>query len=246
MILIDLYNTQDGVLQCEILESRFQAMQNNYGFNPRKCNSVSTMSGCTEREMSKVIITLPTKIKYVEIFEQTFIGGFSCVNNRLAFDTQLLLPNLVDSEMTVKKDFNYKIAYNLKTADNQKAKKKVITKILKLDENNQYGHGMTESLPTGCIKNNSDLFWKTFNLLLESVSLEDRIGHLYIVDIEFDTKNASEKILAYNEIYPPIIEKQKVIDPCERSNYQLLEQFVMGERGPSSYKKSAKAHANLF
>ena len=139
--------------------------------------------------------------------------------------------------MTVKKDFNYKIAYNLKTADNQKTKKRVITKILKLDENNQYGHGMTKSLPTGCIKDNSDLSWKTFNLLLESVSLEDRIGHLYIVDIEFDTKNASEKILAYNEIYPPIIEKQKVIDPCERSTYQLLEQFVMGEKGPSSYKK---------
>ena len=81
---------------------------------------------------------------------------------------------------------------------------------------------------------------------MESVSLEDRISHLYIVDIELDTKNASEKILAYNEIYPPIIEKQKVIDPCERSTYQLLEQFVMGEKGPSSYKKSAKAHANLF
>ena len=144
--------------------------------------------------------------------------------------------------MTVKKDFNYKIAYNLKTADNQKAKKRVITKILKLDENNQYGHGMTKSLPTGCIKDNSDLSWKTFNPLLESVSLEDRIGHLYIIDIELDTKNASEKILAYNEIYPRIIEKEKVIDPCERSTYQLLEQFVTGEKGPSSHKKSAKAH----
>ena len=62
--------------------------------------------------------------------------------------------------MTVKKDFNYKIAYNLKTADNQKAKKRVITKILKLDENNQYGHGMTKSLPTSCIKDNSDLSWE--------------------------------------------------------------------------------------
>ena len=104
--LNDLYNTQDVILLCEILESRFQAMQNTYGFNPRKCNSASTMSVCIEREMSKVIITLPTKIKHVEIFEQTVIGGFSCVNNRLAFDTQLLLPNFVDSEMTVKKDFN--------------------------------------------------------------------------------------------------------------------------------------------
>ena len=69
--LNDLYNTQDVILLCEILESRFQAMQNTYGFNPRKCNSASTMRGCIEREMSKVIITLPTKIKHVEIFEQS-------------------------------------------------------------------------------------------------------------------------------------------------------------------------------
>ena len=131
--LNDLYNTQDLILLCEVLESRFQAMQNTYGFNPRKCNSASTMSGCIEREMSKVM-TLPTKIKHLEIFEQkTVIGGFSCINNRLAFNSQLLLPKFVDSKMAVKKDFNYKIAYNLKTADNQKAKKRVITKILKSD-----------------------------------------------------------------------------------------------------------------
>ena len=146
--LNDLYNTQDVILLTQILESRFQVMQNTYGFNPRKCNSASTMSGCIEPEMSKVIITLPTKIEHVEIFEQTVIGGFSCVNNRLAFDTQILLPNFLDSEMNVKKDFKYKIAYNLKI-DNQKSKKRIITKILKLDENNQYDHGMTKSLPTG-------------------------------------------------------------------------------------------------
>ena len=130
--------------------------------------------------------------------------------------------------------------------DNQKAKKRIITKILKLDDNNQYDHGMTKSLPTSCIKDNTDISWKTFNMLLESVSLEDKIGHLYIVDNEFDKKNATEKILAYNENYPPIIKKQKTIDPCERSTYQLLEQFVIGEKGPASYKKSDKVHANLF
>ena len=68
---------------------------------------------------------------------------------------------------------------------------------------------MTKSLPTGCIKNNSDFSWKTFNLLLESVRLEDRIGNIYIVDIEFDTKNTSEKILAYNEIYPLSLKNKK-------------------------------------
>ena len=123
------------------------------------------MSGCIECEVSKVIITLPTKIKHVEIFEQTVIGGSSCVNNRLVFETQLLLPNFLDSDMTVKKDFYYKIAYNLKI-DNQKVRKRVIAKILKLDENNQFGHGMTKSLPTGCIKDNLHISWKTFNILL--------------------------------------------------------------------------------
>ena len=36
-------------------------------------------------------------------------------------------------------------------------KKRVITKILKLDGNNQYGHGMTKPLPTDCMKDNNEL-----------------------------------------------------------------------------------------
>ena len=72
---------------------------------------------------------------------------------------------------------------------------------------------MTKPLPTGCIKDDNDISWETFNFLLESVSFEDKTGHLYIVDIEFDFKNATESEYAYNEIYPPIIEKQKTKDP---------------------------------
>ena len=71
---------------------------------------------------------------------------------------------------------------------------------------------MTKPLPTGCIKDDKDISWKTFNSLLETVSFEDKIGHLYIVDIEFDVKNATKREFAYNEIYPSIIEEQKVID----------------------------------
>ena len=48
--LIDLYNTEDVILLTEIIESRFEAMQTTYGFNPRRCNSASSMSGCIERE----------------------------------------------------------------------------------------------------------------------------------------------------------------------------------------------------
>ena len=74
--LNDLHNTQDVVLLTEIIESRFQANE-TYGFIPRKCNSASSMSGCIEREMSKIISAFPTKYKHVEFFEEIVIAGYS-------------------------------------------------------------------------------------------------------------------------------------------------------------------------
>ena len=106
---------------------------------------------------------------------------------------------------------------------------------------------MTKPLLTGCIKNDTDKSWKTFNYLLEKVSLDDKIGYLYVVDIEFDLTNATREQKVYNEIYPPMIEKQKVIDPCERSVYHLLEQYVEGEKDkPLAYRATAKACATML
>ena len=89
----DLYSTQDVIFLREIIENRFQLMHDKYSFNPRKCNSASSLSGSIERDLSKVIIALPTTNEIVDVFEQTLTGGFSCVNTRLAFDTEILLPN---------------------------------------------------------------------------------------------------------------------------------------------------------
>ena len=124
--LNDLYNSQDVILLTETIENCFQAMQNAYGFNLRKFNSASSMSGCIEREMSKIILALPTKYEHAEIFEQTVIGGFSSVNTRLTFDSQILLPNLdFKNDLNhnpMNKIFDYKIVYNLRMND-QKSKK---------------------------------------------------------------------------------------------------------------------------
>ena len=94
-------------------------MHDSYGFNPRKYNSASSMTSCTEREMSRIILSLPTKLEHLEIFEQTVTGGFSSVNTRLAFDTQILLPNLDHKDdlqnNPLNKDFNFKVVYNLNT-----------------------------------------------------------------------------------------------------------------------------------
>ena len=177
-------------------------------------------------------------------------GGFSSVNTRLAFDTEILLPNVeekAENDNALKKDYNHKVVYNLKLNDKKFEKKRIISKISKLGKNDQYGHGMTKPLATGCIKNNNDISWKTFNYLIEKTDLEDKIGHLFVVDFEFDDAMANPQQNVYNEIYPPIIEKQKIIDPCERLVYQLIEQYAEGEKNNSlAYRATKKAHAAML
>ena len=72
--------------------------------------------------------------------------------------------------------------------------------MLKLDKNNQYRYSMTKPLPTGCIKQDLDITWRTFNLLLKRVSLDDYIKHLFIVDIEFHYYNPSAKQIRHRSV----------------------------------------------
>ena len=48
--LNDLYNVQNVILPMVIIENRFQEMQNKTGYNPRKTNLASKLSGCIQRE----------------------------------------------------------------------------------------------------------------------------------------------------------------------------------------------------
>ena len=250
--LNDLYNAQDVIILLEIIENRFQQIQDMTDYNPRIINSASKLSGCIQREKSKSIIALPTDNIQMDIFEKTVCGGYSSVNNRLSFDTELLMPNHSKADYVAhpelfKRD-DLKLGYLLKL-NNQTdyERKRVIAKIVKFDENNQYGYAMTRPMPTGCIKQNTSPTWSTFNLLMEKVSLEDQIGHLFVVDIEFDSANASPRQFLYNEIFPPIIEKKKIMEANERSLYQLLELFSKNEHNkPRSYVCTAKSHATLL
>ena len=61
-------------------------------------NSASKLSSCIQREQSKILLALPTNNSIMEIFEEILTGGFSCVNTRLSFDTELLMPSLTESE----------------------------------------------------------------------------------------------------------------------------------------------------
>ena len=97
--------------------------------------------------------------------------------------------------------------------------KRVSTSILKMDENNQYGNAMTKPLPIGCIKKEPQTpNIREPSLLLSGLSHQDKIGHLFVVDLEFDVERATEKERFLNEIYTPLFEKKKyflhVIDQC--------------------------------
>ena len=83
------------------------------------CNSAISFSGCVHRGKSKCCIALPTEAEHVRVFEKTLNGGFSCVNTRLAFDTETLLDNK-----------NEKVIFDL-YIDGKKQTKRISTKILK-------------------------------------------------------------------------------------------------------------------
>ena len=193
-----------------------------FPYNPPKCSSASSLSGCIHWFLSKTIIALPTKAEIVELFEKTLIGGFSCVNTNLSFDSKILLRK--DEENTPNQKF--KLIYKIKSElSNKFENKKIVRKIIKMDENNQYGYAMTKPLPTGSIKKMKRApTLREFELILQSISNTDKIGHLVLVDIEFDRKNATEKQIFFNEIYTPIFEQKKVLCANERLVFQLYIQ----------------------
>ena len=84
-----IYNFQDTAILCEIFEQRSTLLQKLFKYNAKKCNSASSFSGCVHRLKSKCCIALQTDAEIVRVFEKTLIGGYSCVNTRMAFDTYL-------------------------------------------------------------------------------------------------------------------------------------------------------------
>ena len=113
------------------------------------------------------------------------------------FDTEILLDN----------KRNEKVWFDL-IIDGKKQTKRISSKILEMDKNNQYGMAMTKPLPFGCIKKRENPpILIEFSRILNTLSHDNNIGHLSIVDIKFH--NVNPKTLLFNELYPPIFEKYK-------------------------------------
>ena len=103
---------------------------------------------------------------------------------------------------------NEKVLFNL-NIDGKKQTKRISTKILKMDKNNQYGQTMKKSLPYGFIKRQEHCppSLVEFYKILYKISNDDNIGHLFIADIKFHDRNPKTSL--FNEFYPPIFEKKQ-------------------------------------
>ena len=84
-----VYNFQGTLILCEISEQRAGLLEKLFKFNPRKWNSASLFSGYVHRNKSKCNIAMPTDAEKIRVFEKTLIGGYSCVNTRMAFNTEI-------------------------------------------------------------------------------------------------------------------------------------------------------------
>ena len=123
----------------------------------------------------------------------------------------------------------------------------MVTQILKMDENNQYGNAMTTPLPTDSIKKIKKVTsMREFDLIMHKILAKDKIVHLFMVDMQLDHEYADEKQLFFNKIYTSIFEKTKVLSVNERSVLQLLDVMRLNDKGSiNSYKTTAKTHATM-
>ena len=161
----------------------------------------------------------------------------SIVNARVGFDSNIFI-----------KDKQQKLVFKIRNKETNEIENRRVSKvILKMDENNQYGNAMTKPLPTGCIKKEAyTLNIRELSLLLSGISQNDEIGHLFVVDLEFNVERATGKELFFNEIYTPLFEKKKVLRTRGRSVFQLFDAIRLRENAVlKNCKCTAKAHSTM-
>lgn len=94
----------------------------------------------------------------------------------------------------MKQKKNLKLIYKVISSDaNVYEDKRIVSKILKMDQKNQYGNAMIKLLPTGSIKRQKKVpTLREPDLMIQGISDEDSIASLFIVDIESEQKKPTE------------------------------------------------------
>ena len=90
--LNDIYNFQDPTILSEVFENRATKMMKKCPYNLRKCTSASSVSSCIHRYFLKVIISLPTKSEFVDVFKENFNWWIQLRQHHVGFWYHILLP----------------------------------------------------------------------------------------------------------------------------------------------------------
>ena len=136
---------------------------------------------------------------------------------------------------------DFKLIYKIRNKEENKYKR-IVTKILKMDENNRNDKASTDRLHKKMKKIPT---LREFDLLIEAISHEDKIGHLFIVDVEFNTeKEPKRNCYLMNSIHPYL--KKRRSSPRQRSVYQLLDAMRLNDQDLlNSYKATSKTHSTM-
>ena len=100
-------------------------------------------------------------------------------------------------------------------------KRRVFSKIFKLDENNQYGFAMTKPLPIAFFKQEKEVSMDILNNSTENFDRNSKWGEIFVSNIEFDAYDDPKKKM-FNEVFPCVFEPKSKVPVSSRSVYQIL------------------------
>ena len=131
---------------------------------------------------------------------------------------KIFMNKLINLRNEENKKSDHKLIYKIQIDREEMSKqRRVFSKIFKLDENNQYGFAMRKPLPIGIFKKKPSVTLELMNKTVKNCDLlKDKIGHIFVVDIEFVDFNDPVKKM-YNEVYPCIFEPKTKIPAGFRS-----------------------------
>ena len=107
--------------------------------------------------------------------------------------------------------------YSLRLDEEEQSKKrKVFSKIFKLDENNQYGFAMAKPLPIGVFKKEPHIDMDILHEAIKNFNPNAKIGEIFVVDIEFSAYNDPREKM-YHEVFPCIFKPKSKVSVDRRS-----------------------------
>ena len=172
-------------------ENRFSTYRKLYTFEQKNFTSVLFFSRAALLLNSKQFITLSKNARTAEVIEKLLFGGYSGVATQLVCNTKMINEDEGAYFLFDNKYFHF---YN---------------KILKVDENNQYGYAMAINMPYAAIDLTQNITIGTVNDLLKNYSNNDKIGYFCNHDL-YMPEDISNHMLLLNKLFRSLFIRGKL------------------------------------